>query len=40
MFVLDNSSYPELDELNITLNQNYDVNKLHEIMKEDGFIFA
>ena len=40
MFVLNNSSYPELDELNITLNQNYDVNKLHEIMKEDGFIFA
>jgi 5'-3' exonuclease len=40
MFVLDGCSYPELDELNITLTQNYDVNKLHEIMKEDGFIFT
>jgi hypothetical protein len=40
MFVVDGCSYPELDELTITLNENYDTNKLHEIMKEDGFIFT
>ena len=39
MFVLDGCSYPELDNLNITLKRNFDVNKLHNIMKEDGFLF-
>jgi hypothetical protein len=40
MFVLDNCAYPELDNLNIILKQDFDVSKLHEIMKEDGFIFT
>jgi hypothetical protein len=40
MFVLDNSAYPELDNLNIILKEDFDVSKLHDIMKEDGFIFT
>ena len=39
MFVLDDCSYPELDNLIITLKQDFDVNKLHNVMKEDGFLF-
>ncbi len=39
MFVLD-CVYPELDNLNIILKQDFDVSKLHDIMKEDGFIFT
>ena len=30
----------ELDNLNIILKQDFDVSKLHDIMKEDGFIFT
>jgi hypothetical protein len=39
MFVLD-CAYPELDNLNIILKEDFDVSKLHDIMKEDGFIFT
>ena len=40
MFVLDNCIYPNIDQLEIKLNSNYDETQLQTIMKDDGFVFA
>jgi hypothetical protein len=40
MFVLDNCIYPNIDQLEITLDPNYDQIQLHAVVKEDGFLFA
>jgi hypothetical protein len=40
MFNMEGVSYPELDQLNISLNPNYNADQLQSILKEDGFVFT
>ena len=40
MFNMEGVSYPELDNLNISLNPNYNADQLQLILKEDGFVFT
>lgn len=40
MFVIDQTEYQELDQLDIKLDTNYNTENLRNIMKKDGFVFT